>query len=77
MIMTPGNASARFVHIDQSYSGARKRLYLDMPEEAEVLEKNRWAIINVSSPVWRATAAALDFGLTLFTDLETARSCEQ
>ncbi|KAF2172657.1 hypothetical protein M409DRAFT_16619 [Zasmidium cellare ATCC 36951] len=52
MEMTPGNASARFVHVDQSYSGARKRLYLDMgAEEAKVMEKTRWSVINIWRPL--------------------------
>ncbi|GIZ40179.1 hypothetical protein CKM354_000353100 [Cercospora kikuchii] len=56
MTMTKGQTPGRFVHVDQSYQGAVRRLYLDLPqEEARRLEKTRWAIINVWRPVRKVT----------------------
>lgn len=35
-------STARFVHVDLSYSGARTLLDLNLPEESETLSKTRW-----------------------------------
>ncbi|KAI5357476.1 Putative hydroxylase/desaturase AsaB [Septoria linicola] len=43
-------SNARFVHCDQSYDGARARIAELHPEEADKLDKCRWAIINVWKP---------------------------
>lgn len=52
MEMTPGNLSARYAHVDQSYEGAKRRLYVDLGiEEAKKREKNRWAILNIWRPI--------------------------
>ncbi len=45
-------APGRLVHVDQSYAGARG--YMEEfvgREEAEVLSKTRWAIVNVWKPI--------------------------
>ena len=52
MEMTKGNLSARFVHCDQSYQGARRQLYEVLGEErAAKHEKHRWAIVNLWRPL--------------------------
>ncbi|KAF4415041.1 GA4 desaturase family protein [Fusarium austroafricanum] len=56
MAMTDGGLlSARFVHIDQSDLGARRRLYDDLPSGEAALHdgKHRWAIINLWRPMER------------------------
>lgn len=53
MAMTDGGLlSARFVHIDHSDLGARRRLYDDLPPGEGALHdgKHRWAIINLWRP---------------------------
>lgn len=35
-------STARFVHVDLSYTGARTLLDLNLPEESEKLAKTRW-----------------------------------
>ena len=37
-------STGRFVHIDQSYNGARALLDLYLPEESEKLRKTRWYV---------------------------------
>lgn len=52
MEMTKGNLSARFVHCDQSYEGARRQLYEVLgSEKAAEMEKHRWAIVNIWRPL--------------------------
>ncbi|KAF4773776.1 hypothetical protein HER10_EVM0004475 [Colletotrichum scovillei] len=54
MAMTDGGLlSARFVHIDQSDLGAKRRLYDDLPpgEGAKHDGKHRWAIVNLWRPM--------------------------
>lgn len=43
--------SARYVHVDYSYTGAQTRLHFYLPSEAEKLSKSRWAIINIWRPI--------------------------
>ncbi|TIC91234.1 hypothetical protein CH35J_011333 [Colletotrichum higginsianum] len=54
MAMTDGGLlSARFVHIDQSDLGAKRRLYDDLPpgEGSKHDGKHRWAIVNLWRPM--------------------------
>jgi len=55
---TPPNPAAgplrgpvRRVHIDQSYSASKDRVYHHLPEEADELTKRRFQIINVWRPI--------------------------
>lgn len=44
-------STARFVHIDQSYTGARVLLDLYLPDESPKLSQTRWAVINLWRPI--------------------------
>ncbi|KAJ5414302.1 hypothetical protein N7509_000929 [Penicillium cosmopolitanum] len=52
-------STARFVHVDQSYTGARALLDLYLPEESEKLTKTRWAIVNFWRPIQTINREAL------------------
>lgn len=47
----PLRGPVRRVHIDQSYSASRDRVYYHLPEEADELVKKRFQIINVWRPI--------------------------
>ena len=47
----PLRGPVRRVHIDQSYSASRDRVFYHLPEEADELVKKRFQIINVWRPI--------------------------
>jgi hypothetical protein len=47
----PLRGPVRRVHIDQSYSASKDRVYHHLPEEADELTKRRFQIINVWRPI--------------------------
>jgi len=47
----PLRGPVRRVHIDQSYSASRDRVFYHLPEEAEKLANGRFQIINVWRPI--------------------------
>ncbi|KAF7189193.1 Hydroxylase/desaturase asaB [Pseudocercospora fuligena] len=51
MDRTPIPTTARYIHVDYSYDGAKTRLEFYLPQEAEKLSKTRWAIINIWRPI--------------------------
>lgn len=54
MDRTPIPTTARYIHVDYSYSGAQTRLDFYLPSaEASQLRKSRWAIINIWRPILR------------------------
>ncbi|KAI5360265.1 putative hydroxylase/desaturase AsaB [Septoria linicola] len=55
METTPIPTSARYIHVDYSYEGAKTRLDFYLPQEAEELSRKRWAIINIWRPIYPVT----------------------
>jgi len=50
-VQTPLRGPVRRVHIDQSYSASRERVFYHLPDEAETLANKRFQIINVWRPI--------------------------